>query len=365
MRSFFVHPDIAKAETLPPGFYYSDEVFLAMKNEVFLKSWQFIGDESLVPFAQYVYPFILMDGFVSEPMVLIKAVEEDIKCLSNVCTHRGNIVVQQAGKNGKLTCSYHGRRFDLNGKFEFMPEFKKAENFPRPCDDLHEFQLAKWGKLLFANLNASYEFSEIISKINERVGFLPLNDFVFDATLSRDYLVQANWALYCDNYLEGFHVPFVHKDLNAVLDYNEYRSELYDHMILQIGYADNGVESFDLPEDHPDYGSEIAAYYYWVYPNMMFNFYPWGLSINIVKPLGKTRTKVTFLSYVYDPDKLDTGAGSLLDKVEREDEFVVESVQKGVSSHFYKAGRFSPDREKGVHYFHRMLAQAVNNLSDE
>ena len=38
-----------------------------------------------------------------------------------------------------------------------------------------------------------------------------LKDFIFDPNASRDYLVKANWALYCDNYLEGFHIPFIHK----------------------------------------------------------------------------------------------------------------------------------------------------------
>ena len=92
----------------------------------------------------------------------------------------------------------------------------------------------------------------------------------------------------------------------------------------------------------------------------MFNFYPWGLSINVVKPININRTKVSFISYVYDPTKLNKGAGNDLEKVEREDEFVVENVQKGVNSSFYKAGRFSPKREKGVHHFHSLLAKYIN-----
>ena len=93
---------------------------------------------------------------------------------------------------------------------------------------------------------------------------------------------------------------------------------------------------------------------------MMFNFYPWGLSVNIVKPISLNKTKVQFITYVYDENKLNSGAGALLDKVEREDEFVVEGVQKGLQSRFYSAGRFSPTREKGVHQFHRLLAKYLS-----
>ena len=98
---------------------------------------------------------------------------------------------------------------------------------------------------------------------------------------------------------------------------------------------------------HIDEGKSIAAYYYWVFPNMMFNFYPWGLSVNIVRPLDVNRTKVSFLSYVCDPDKLGKGAGTDLEKVEREDEFVVENVQRGIRSSFYQGRPFFTQAGKG------------------
>lgn len=356
-----IDSDIKKAETLPAQFYKDPEIFELIKQKVFLKSWQWVGDQNKVRQPQSVYPFVLLDGFLTEPMLLTKNKENTISCLTNVCTHRGNIVALHPGKSKKLTCLYHGRRFNLKGEFEFMPEFNEAENFPRPCDNLHTFPLKKWGQFLFAGLNPSFDFQEVINIMKKRIGFLPIDEFVLDETLNKDFLVQANWALYCDNYLEGFHVPFVHESLNAVLDYGSYKTEIYEHCNLQIGYSEDAVEVFDLPKDHIDYGKNVAAYYYWVFPNMMFNFYPWGLSLNIVKPLDINRTKVSFITYVYDPTKLNKGAGNELEKVEREDEFVVENVQKGVRSSFYKAGRFSPTREKGVHHFHCLLSKFLNN----
>ena len=142
-----------------------------------------------------------------------------------------------------------------------------------------------------------------------------------------------------------------------MLDYGSYETIIYEHCNLQIGYSDEATEIFEFPQNHIDFGKKVAAYYFWVFPNIMFNFYPWGLSINIVKPLEISKTKVSFMSYVLDPTKLNKGAGSNLEKVEKEDEIVVENVQKGVRSSFYKAGRFSPKREKGVHHFHVLLSK--------
>ena len=92
----------------------------------------------------------------------------------------------------------------------------------------------------------------------------------------------------------------------------------------------------------------------------MLNFYPWGLSINIVKPISVNETMIEFKTYVWDESKLDIGAGADLDKVEIEDEEIVENVQKGVSSRFYEQGRFSPSMEKGVHHFHTLISKFMN-----
>ncbi|MGI9552424.1 MAG: aromatic ring-hydroxylating oxygenase subunit alpha [Aurantibacter sp.] len=360
MTNFHIDPDITKAETLPASFYRSAETFEALKKGVFYRSWQWIGHENLVTEAQNATPFILLDDFLTEPMLLTRDADGNLHCLSNVCTHRGNLVINTITKTKKLVCGYHGRRFSLNGTFEHMPEFKEAKDFPRPCDNLHQFPIRKWGPFLFAGLNPTFDFQKVIDAMNERVGFLPLHEFILDESRSKDYFINAHWALYCDNFLEGFHIPFVHEDLDAVLDYGDYDTVLYEHMNLQIGYAEGSEDVFDLSEGHIDHGKNVAAYYYWVFPNMMFNFYPWGLSVNLVQPITMDRTKVSFLSYVLNPEKLDKGAGSILDKVEMEDEEVVESVQKGLGSEFYRAGRFSPTREKGVHHFHRLLAEFLN-----
>jgi len=357
---FHIHADITKAETLPASFYRNPEIFEALKQTVFYKTWQWVGDTNQVGEGHNSHPFVLLDGFMTEPMLLTKDADDALHCLTNVCTHRGNILVHTTGKTKKLICGYHGRRFALDGSFEHMPEFKETKDFPRPCDSLHQFPIRSWGPFLFAGLNPSFDFQQVLHDMNERVGFLPLDEFKLDKSRGKDYLINTHWALYCDNYLEGFHIPFVHEDLDAVLDYGNYDTVLYDYCNLQIGYAQGTEEVFDLPENHPDFGKNIAAYYYWVFPNMMFNFYPWGVSINLVQPINMNKTKVSFVSYVYDEAKLDKGAGSGLDKVELEDEEVVEGVHKGVQSQFYKAGRFSPTREKGVHHFHRLLAQFLN-----
>ena len=113
------------------------------------------------------------------------------------------------------------------------------------------------------------------------------------------------------------------------------------------------------PTSSPDYGKKVAAYYFFVFPNMMFNFYPWGLSINMVQPVSMERTRVSFYTYVWKEELFNKGAGSGLDTVEMEDEEVVEAVQKGIRSSFYHQGRYSVTREQGIHHFHSLIAKVM------
>jgi choline monooxygenase len=358
MPEYFVNPDIAKAKTIDADFYTSPEAFEQCREKIFAPSWQFIGSEELVKDAGSVYPFTLLENYLDEPLLLTKGKTGNVNVLSNVCTHRGNLVVDKACKLNKLRCRYHGRMFSLDGKFVSMPEFKEVEDFPTEADNLPKLELFKWSKWLFTSLNSKYPKELFFRDMIDRVSWMPLDDFKFEPELSRIFKVKANWALYCENYLEGFHIPFVHAGLNAVIDYGEYATELFfPYSSLQLGLAKTGADCFDLPASSPDYGKNVAAYYFWVFPNMMFNFYPWGLSVNVVEPVSVGECRVKFFSYVWDESKLDKGAGAGLDKVEQEDEEIVENVQKGVRSRFYKHGRYSVTREQGTHHFHRILSE--------
>src|SRR5437867_2534699 len=212
-------------------------------------------------------------------------------------------------------------------------------------------------RFLLVSLRPAMPFDDMSAPMRERLTGLPFGRLAFDAAGARDYFVNANWALYIDNYLEGFHIPYVHSGLAGVLDYGEYAVELDRYAVLQLGVAKQGERTITLPAAHLDTKRRIAAYYYWLFPTTMFNVYPWGVSVNVVTPLAVDRTRVSFLPFVWDESAREQGAGAGLDRVEREDEAIVESVQRGTRSRLYERGRYSPTRETGVHHFHRLLAE--------
>ena len=337
MAHFEVDPDIRRAKTLPSEFYLDPEYFDLSKEKILARSWQFLCRESEV---EGLFPATLLPGVLDEPVLLSRAGGE-LRCLSNVCTHRGKILVEEACNANLIRCGYHGRRFSLEGKFLSMPEFDGVENFPTEADDLKQMPLANWNGFLFASIDPKDGLDVFVgdaaSRITAGSGELKL-------AAKREYRVNAHWALYCENYLEGFHIPYVHKGLNEIVDYGTYATETFRYSSLQTGYDADG---------------KIAAHYLFIFPNLMFNFYPWGVSVNVVRPVSPSETVVEFLTYVGDESKLDQGAGADLHTVEMEDEAVVESVQCGIRSRFYSHGRYSPTREQGTHHFHRLIAEFI------
>lgn len=350
MSNNLIDPDIRKAHTLPSRFYTEESCFSEIVGR-FAECWHFAAHESQLT-QNNVLPLNHMESLLGESLLLTRG--DVIRCLSNVCTHRGMPIVAEECSAKTLRCGYHGRTFELDGCMRNMPEFEDVSDFPSSSDDLTSFGLKRWKGLLFTGSKPS-RFEDCLEELESRIGWMPIESFEHDPMRYRSYEIDANWALYVDNYLEGFHIPYVHGDLHEELDYDSYRTELFEGGVLQVGIARGRDSCFELPESSPDYGQRIGAYYYWLYPGLMLNFYPWGLSVNLVIPLAVDRTRIVYHGYVWDRSKLGEGAGGDLDKVETEDQDIVEATQRGVRSGAYDRGRYSPNRETGVHHFHRII----------
>ncbi len=339
-NKFYIDKDIRKAKTLHSDFYKNQMIFDKFKKKIFLHSWQFLSHKNQIK--NKVSSGIFMPDLISEPFILTKD-NNQMYCLSNVCTHRGHMVCNNSKNTKSLTCRYHGRTFNLDGTIKSAPGFDDALNFPSKRDNLIKFNIKDWMDFIFISLEDSIHIDSVLNDIRSRLVTFPFKELLFSESLSNEFEVDVHWAIYCENYLEGFHVPFVHKGLSK-----EISNDTYETVILKNGcvqYAE-GYKS-----------EEIYGYYYWIFPNMMFNFYNWGLSINIIEPISINKTRIRFLSYPILNDKQTTKEVADLIRVEKEDQMVVNSVQKGIESNFYDRGRYSPAHEKGVHHFHRILSR--------
>ena len=138
--------------------------------------------------------------------------------------------------------------------------------------------------------------------------------------------------------------------LAQALDFGAYRTELDAHGTTQIGITPRaGEDTFD--------GSDVAAYYFWLFPNLMLNFYPWGL----LAQRGHAGAASMAMRVHYRALRRRRRAGA---SVAPAPGSIASSTRTkrsssrcsaGLQSRLYGRGRYSPSRETGVHHFHRLL----------
>ena len=122
-----INQNIKFSKTIPSRFYYSNKIFEQLKENLFFKNWQLICDITHLSNKGDCFPYDFVEGYIKEPLLLIND-NGAIKSMTNVCTHRGNILVEKACNIKKeIICRYHGRTFNTCGKFKFMPKFENVE----------------------------------------------------------------------------------------------------------------------------------------------------------------------------------------------------------------------------------------------
>ena len=90
--SGLIDPDIRKAQTLPSRFYTDEGIFPKIV-EGFAECWHFAAHESQLA-EHNVLPLDHMEGLLGEQMLLTR--DDAVRCISNVCTHRGMLVATEA-----------------------------------------------------------------------------------------------------------------------------------------------------------------------------------------------------------------------------------------------------------------------------
>lgn len=333
---------LSRATTLP-STWYLDPAFLERERErIFHRSWQWVGrSEDVSRDGDYFAAEVL-----GEPVVVARGPDSELRGFSNVCRHRAALIAEGKGNGKLLQCPYHGWTYGLDGKLRRAPEMEGVENFAVEDVFLPRVRVEEWGPLVFANLASSgpsfRETAPAIAEEVERAGF-PIEKMKFRER--REYRVEANWKVYVDNYLEGYHIPMIHPALYRELDYEKYRVEAYRYHAAQIAplRASRGGE-----------GAEVL--YYWVFPNLMLNFYPGSLQVNAVIPFAPERTLTVFEWYGVPGEDLEA-AIAFSHQVQLEDVAISNSVQKGLRSQSYDRGRLSLRRENGVHFFHLLLRE--------
>jgi choline monooxygenase len=345
---------LAQASTIPADWYLDQRIFDLERRTVFTRSWQLVGrvDQVRTP-GQY----LSCELAAGEPVVVVRAEDNVVRGFFNVCRHHAAAVVTAPeGAASVLRCPYHGWTYALDGQLKGTPDFTGVCDFDRSANGLVPIETEVWDKWIFVRLeHHGPSLEEFLgSDLSNRIQQLGLEKLRWMET--RLYTLDCNWKVFVDNYLDGgYHVPHLHKGLDSVLDYSTYTIENGERFCLQSSpLVSDGAE--------PRTGAVRTgdrALYYWIYPNLMINCYGSAMDTNLVIPRGVDRTDVIFDFYFRDVSEevraRNRASIEVSEQIQDEDVAICASVQRGLRSRSYTAGRLSVRRESGEHLFHQLL----------
>jgi choline monooxygenase len=367
-----VDDDIRSAEGLPAAAF-TDGAFLERElATIFAKSWLVVperGDDPR-PLDEQVaargarVPITLLH----RPLYLQRGWDDDrLRAFPNTCTHAWYPLVVGASRGPTLVCAQHGRRFDCAGRFVSQQGFTGVADFPRACDSLTALPVELWRRLTLVNLDpGAAPLATTFAPIDASLERMPAMPERMSAEL-RD--VAGNWKQHAWNYLDQFHIGFVHRapgGLADAIDLATYTTELHGDAVLQWVYARDPADGFDpawLPERFGDpKGRRVFALWWFVFPNLALNFYPWGLSVNVYSPIADRPDATRFVWYQFALDRAKHAERDrrwLSSQVDAEDVDALAQVSRGLRSGFAPRSRFAPEHEQAAHWFHRAVARAV------
>jgi Rieske 2Fe-2S family protein len=359
-----------EASTLPPRVYHDPAVFAYELDAWFAGDWVSVGreEDALAP-GQYFLASVAGDN-----VIVVRGNDGVLRGLLNVCRHRGATVVEEpCGTVPRFQCPYHAWVYDLEGRLKQPRHTELLVDFDPEAWGLLPVRVDTWQGIVYVDLSGSAApLPAFLGNITEHFDRFDL------AALRRarriDYDVKANWKALVENYLECYHCPGVHPQLNKITPYNlgsylpssgaamsSYMEVLPEYETLSMtGAADGRLPILGMTGDDLK-----RVYYAAIWPNQLFSLHPDYLMLHWITPLAPDRTIVR-CEWFFDPMEMakpdfnPDEAIEFWDLTNRQDWHVCELQQGGTRARGYTAGRYSAI-ESSVHGFDLMVADRYAN----
>ncbi len=362
---------VARSGTLPNDWYTSRDLFDIEMKTLFRDVWTCVGQtEQVAHPGQYFTTTV-----ANEEVVVVRDGTGTLRALSNTCLHRAGPVAIGTGTRKAFQCPYHGWIYELDGRVKNANGMDGTEDFDTDTMRLPEFRVGTWGPSIWVTLSdVAPPLEEWLGDITPRLQNYNVDQLEFAG--GRRWEVDCSWKMYMDNFMEGYHIPFIHPGLTQGLSPSIYTYKLGKYTNEQYGAEPhprgpgsriagilgsvNEFRKLKPPMPDLDAKERVGYYFHWVFPLTTINFTPDGILIFQISPLGPERCETRF-TWWFPParsfqDKLLQAAvvnfGHL---VNTEDYHICEYAQRGMRSGVYRQGRYAAEQEMCLHHFHQLL----------
>jgi choline monooxygenase len=369
------------AATLIPDAYTSHEFFALEQERVFATSWVAVGTTDQVREPGQV----ILTEVAGRPIIVTRNRAGELRGFHNVCRHRATKLldgVQSVGRTCRIRCPYHSWTYDLDGNCLGTPLFagsgipaeqqgvfdmSAVRGFDKADYGLFPVRVQAWGFLVFVHLDPQGPpVSEQLGDLPDRLAGHRLGQW--RAQRRRRYEVAANYKLIGENFMEYYHLPWVHPELIRVSRLSDhYRWQgrgMYTGMTTTPISANTDAGGWDGLAPVPDLpqADASAGRFVWLFPNTAIVVLPNHAFVLLTHPEGPSRTVEEAVLLTHPDSAAGADATGALDQLEgfwdlvnRQDLEIVQRVQSGITDPTYTGGRMCYRFEEPLHRFQNMI----------
>jgi Rieske 2Fe-2S family protein len=359
--------------TLPRSFYADPEFYAREVERFYFDRWICAGRADQIPESGDYFT----RSIAGESVIVTRAGDGGIHALFNVCRHRGTRLCDRADGHfaDRIQCPYHAWTYDLGGRLlaaPHMPEEFRKDDYP-----LHRAGCEAWAGHIFVHLSAARTADAPVPPLREQLGDLPARFAPWrmqELRMHRRivYDVKANWKLIVLNYNECLHCPNLHPALNKLHHYLSAENVTPTPCYCggAMGFRD-GVETMSMD------GRRRRAYlpglttidrqrvvYFAIYPNLLLSLHPDYVMTHTLWPRACDRTEIV-CEFHFHPDEMAKpgfeadDAIRFWDVTNREDWWIAEQSQAGITSRVYEPGPYS-ERESLLWSFDEIVKRQAD-----
>jgi choline monooxygenase len=360
-----------------PNLAYNSSAYAKFeRDQVLAKTWFCIATLAQLSRDGWVHPVDIIDL----PLLVVRDRDNTIRVFHNVCSHRGMKLVEHPGPIKRLiTCRYHGWCYSPSGELKATPHINgegvhSDDNFNNALHGLQEVRSHIFAGMIFVNIDGQApDFDSFIEPVTRHWHEFDFATYAHGGSDSCWELeLRGNWKFAQENHVDGYHLPFVHPDLNSY-------SPLRDHRPLLIEGSASGQVSLGqhhagaIGETQLPYNSHLSkpfqegrAEFLSIFPNIMMGVHADHVWTVHLIPLSECRTFERMDLYYFGDgatspvykDLRSRNRDRMLDIFE-EDRDMIEGMQRGRQSPAFKGGALAPGMDQPAHCFNRIVAKAV------
>lgn len=376
----YTRAPVEAAMTIIPEAFTCETFHRVEQEQIFGNSWVNVGITSQLKKAGDV----IVADVAGQSIIVTRNKDGELRAFYNVCRHRGAKLLNDdctAVRGNRFRCPYHSWAYDLDGECLGTPLFEGSDipedqqgvfnmpsvaKFDKADYPLFSVHVESWGFLIFVNLaDEPTPLLEHLGDLPERFANYRLDEW--EIVREKEFIFEANYKLVAENFMEYYHLPWVHPELIKV-------SRMEDHYRWQGPGLYTGMTTWPISQGDEggwlglpplsslsDINLESARFIF-IFPNVAISVMPNHVFVMLTKPYGPART-VEQTWILCHPESLKAeGADAEIDQlvdfwtlVNEQDIDIVERVQAGLSMKAYRGGRMCYHFEEPIHRFHNMI----------